>query len=266
MKLMPIKSFYFFLIILLSFYIKNVCAELLSHKASYSLNVQNIKDGSFLEGGQGQSYFEISKTCEGWNVKEDYVLIYEFPNKKMSNSFSTYSTFENFSSTKHSFELNDKSELSGENAYQGYLEKKKNNISGTLIKENIKNLSFNKDVLFPIEHLKKIIEKAEAGEKLYTTKVFFGNEEKDFIKTVSTFIGNRAKARPLGFDYIADNEVWKLKISFYTNNSKKGNPDYEIKLELDQNGVAHYYEVDYGDFEIKANLKSFEVIDEKKCN
>ena len=100
---MPIKSFYFFLIILLSFYIKNVCAELLPHKASYSLNVQNIKDGSFLEGGQGQSYFEISKTCEGWNVKEDYVLIYEFPNKKMSNSFSTYSTFENFSSTKHSF-------------------------------------------------------------------------------------------------------------------------------------------------------------------
>ena len=146
------------------------------------------------------------------------------------------------------------------------MEKKKNNINGTLIKENIKNLSFNKDVLFPIEHLKKIIEKAEAGEKLYTTKVFFGNEEKDFIKTVSTFIGNRAKARPLGFDYIADNEVWKLKISFYTNNSKKGNPDYEIKLELDQNGVAHYYEVDYGDFEIKANLKSFEVTDEKKCN
>ena len=54
----------------------------MSHKAIYSLTLTNIKDGSFLEGGQGQTYFEISKACEGWKVKEDYVLIYSLPNKK----------------------------------------------------------------------------------------------------------------------------------------------------------------------------------------
>ena len=71
-------KFIFFLIL---FHIYNIniakSAQLLSHKATYNLNIQNIKDNSFLEGGQGQTFFEILENCNGWNIKEDYVLIYE---------------------------------------------------------------------------------------------------------------------------------------------------------------------------------------------
>ena len=49
--------------------------KLLSHKAIYTLNVEDIEENSFLEGGQGQTYFEIIENCEGWNVKEDYVPV-----------------------------------------------------------------------------------------------------------------------------------------------------------------------------------------------
>jgi hypothetical protein len=256
-----------FLAFLFSIYFfSNTSAEILSHKATYSLLIQNIKDGSFLEGGQGQTYFEIKKGCEGWNVREDYVLIYDLPNKKTSNSLSAYSTFENFAGTKHSFELNDDSQFSGKNAYEGYVEKNKSKIQGYLIKDNIKSLSFNKDLLFPVEHLRKIIQKAESGEKLYTQKVFFGNEDKEFVKTVSAFIGKKKQSTSQDFKFLSNSKVWPMKIAFYSQNSRKGDPDYEIKLDLDDKGIAHYYEVDYGDFEIKATLKRFERIKEKKCN
>ena len=124
---MIIKNCFLVFLFSISFF-SNTSAELLSHKATYSLLIQNIKDGSFLEGGQGQTYFEIKKGCDGWNVREDYVLVYDLPNKKTSNSLSTYSTFENFSGTKHSFELNDDSQFSGKNAYEGYVEKNKSKI------------------------------------------------------------------------------------------------------------------------------------------
>ena len=43
------------------FFISNVnfvlSSQLLSHKATYTLNIQNIKDNGFLEGGQGQTFF-----------------------------------------------------------------------------------------------------------------------------------------------------------------------------------------------------------------
>ena len=150
---------YICFLILFSFYNINIAlsAQLLSHKATYTLNIQNIKDNSFLEGGQGQTFFEILENCNGWNIKEDYVLIYELPNDKTANSFSSYSTFENFLSTKHSFELNEKSQFSGEKSYQGFIEKNKREISGSIINSSIKKLTFKKDVLFPIEHLLELI-------------------------------------------------------------------------------------------------------------
>jgi hypothetical protein len=102
-----------FLIIYLLLISPSFSSQLLSHKATYILNVENIKN-SFLEGGQGQTFFEIQEVCDGWNVREDYVLIYELPNKKSAKSFSSFTTFENKISTKHSFQLTEKSDLNGE--------------------------------------------------------------------------------------------------------------------------------------------------------
>ena len=177
-----IKYIYF----LIFFYIFNIfsafSAQLLSHKAMYTLNIQNIKENSFLEGGQGQTFFEIVENCNGWNIKEDYVLIYELPNNRTSNSFSSYSTFENFLGTKHSFELNEESQFSGKKSYQGFIEKNKGEISGSIINNSIKKLTFKKDILFPVEHLLELIKAAKNGEKILTKKVFLVMRMKNLLK------------------------------------------------------------------------------------
>ena len=91
-----IKYIYFIIIFSICNAYPTLSVQLLSHKATYTLNIQNIKDNSFLEGGQGQTFFEIIENCNGWNIKEDYVLIYELPNNKTSNSFSSYSLLKIF--------------------------------------------------------------------------------------------------------------------------------------------------------------------------
>jgi hypothetical protein len=238
--------------------------QLLSHKATYTLNVENIKN-SFLEGGQGQTFFEIQEVCDGWKVREDYVLMYELPNKKSAKSFSSFTTFENKNSTKHSFQLTEKSDLNGKNDYQGFVEKNKNNISGSIINQNIKKLSFDKNTLFPLEHLQKIIEKAKKGQTIFTSEVFFGNEEKSQIKTVSTFISNKKQANVHNNKDFSKIMVWPIKIAFYSKTENKTKPDYEISLELDEVGVVYSYKVDYGNFKVKAKLKDFKVIQKQEC-
>ena len=241
-------------------------AKLLSHKATYTLNIQNIKDNSFLEGGQGQTFFEILENCNGWDIKEDYVLIYELPNDKTANSFSSYSTFENFVGTKHSFELNENSQFSGEKSYQGYIEKNNKEIFGSIIDSSIKKLTFKKDILFPIEHLLELIKTAKNGKKILTTKVFFGNEDEEFIKIVSAFIGQLRISKLEDIDYLTGKKIWPIKVAFYKENSKQENPEYEIYIEIDDLGVVHSYKVDYGNFEIKALLKKFELLPKTICN
>ena len=59
--------------------------------------------------------------------------------------------------------------------------------------------------------------------------------------------------------------VWPIKIAFYSKIEKKTEPDYEISLELDEVGVVYSYKVNYGDFEVKAKLKDFKVLEKKIC-
>ena len=240
-------------------------AQLLSHKATYALKIQNIKENSFLEGGQGQTYFEISQGCKGWKMKDDYVIIYELQNQKLANSFSSYSTFENYSATKHSFELKEKSELSEDRSYEGFVEKNDKNISGSLIDKTIRKISLKKDVLFPIEHLLKLINAAKSGKKIFTKKVFFGNEDEELIKIVSAFIGQIRDSKTRDIEYLKGKKIWPIKVAFYKEKAQQEKPEYQIYYEIDNLGVVHSYKVDYGNFEIKALLKKFEVIPKINC-
>ena len=260
------KYIYISIIFFISYVNCATSSQLLSHKAIYSLKIENIKDNSFLEGGQGQTFFEMAENCNGWNIKEDYVIVYELPDNKMANSFSSYSTFENFLGTKHSFELNENSQFSGEKSYQGFIEKGKREISGSIINNSIKKLTFKKDVLFPIEHLLELIKTAKNGEKILTKKVFFGNEDEEFIKIVSAFIGQIRISKSKDIEYLKGKKIWPIKVSFYKEKSKKEDPEYEIYIEIDDLGVVHSYKVDYGNFEINALLKKFELLPKTTCN
>ena len=57
----------------------------------------------------------------------------------------------------------------------------------------------------------------------------------------------------------------EIKVAFYKEKSKQENPEYEIYLEIDDLGVVHSYKVDYGNFEIKALLKKFELLPKTTC-
>jgi hypothetical protein len=94
-------------------------------------------------------------------------LVYELANKKNAKSFSSYKTFENLDGSQHSFQVSEKSDFNGENSFEGYVQKFKNKITGLLINKKTKKLSFDNDILFPIEHLKLLINAAKNKEKKF---------------------------------------------------------------------------------------------------
>ena len=95
--------------------------------------------------------------------------------------------------------------------------------------------------------------------------MFFGNEDKEFIKIVSAFIGQIRNSTSEKIEYLNGKKIWPIKVAFYKEKSQQVKPEYEIFLEIDKFGVVHSYKVDYGNFEIKAMLKKFEVLPKPKC-
>ena len=263
---MLFRSYIIFLGFLSMLIVNSVwAAQLLSHNAIYALNIEQINKNSSLEGGHGRSVFEIKQVCNGWNVNENYILIYELANKKNAKSFSTHKTFENTIGTQHSFEHNEKSDFNGENSYEGYIQKINNKIIGSLISKKTKELSFEKDVLFPVDHLKKLINIAKNKGRVFTSKVFFGSEDKEFVKIVSAFISKKRNSKIKDNTYLSNKMVWPIKLAFYSDETKQSKPDYEISIELDDVGIVHSYEVNYGDFIVQANLQKFKVIETSDC-
>ena len=263
---MLIRSYIIFFGLISMLIVKPVFgAQLLSHNVIYSLNITKINKNSSLEGGKGKSVFEIKKVCNGWNVNEDFILIYELPNKKNATSFSSHKSFENTIGTQHSFEHNEKSDFHGENSYEGYIQKINNKVIGSLISKKTKELSFNKDILFPVDHLIKLINIAKNNGIFFTSKVFFGNEDEEFVKTVSAFIGKKRKSKIKNNTYLSNKMIWPIKLAFYPNETRQSKPDYEITIELDDVGIVHSYEVNYGDFVVQANLKKFKIIEISDC-
>ena len=51
----------------------------------------------------------------------------------------------------------------------------------------------------------------------------------------------------------------------YKSSKDEEKPEYEIYLDIDEVGVVHSYKVDYGNFEIKAILKKFELLPKTTC-
>ena len=91
------------------------------------------------------------------------------------------------------------------------------------------------------------------------------NEDKELIKIVSAFISKKRISKIQNNIYLSKRMIWPIKLAFYPNQSRQLKPDYEISIELDDVGIVHSYEVDYGDFIVRANLQNFKIIKKEDC-
>ena len=245
----------------------NFCfsSSLLSHKATYNLTLERKNMNSLLEGGVGKSTFLFQKTCSGWSLKENFMITYNLANKKSAKSFSVFKTFEDFKSKRFSFDHYDKSELSGEINYSGFVKKKDKNLSGKLIDKNIKNISYDGSILLPTEHLIKLINFAKEEKKFFNSDVFFGSNKNNLIKRVTAFIGRKKLSSEKSKYKFLKKNVWPINLAFYNFKQKKAIPETEISLEIDEEGVVHFYNVDYGDYIMIGKLDKIEVLEKKDC-
>ena len=262
------KKFFIFLFSLILIIFKTAYGSgLISHQANYSLTIKQSKDNGFIQGGHGRTVFNIKKVCEGWVIKENFILSFITPNKKITNSYSEFKTFESLDNKRHSFELDEKSDLNGNIKYEGFVENNNEKIIGFILDQNKTNINLDSDVLFPTAHIQKLINQAKIGKKYFNSKVFFGSELDNMVKIASAFIGNSRKSKLNEKLDIKRRDIWPIKIAFYNVDTKNSNPDYEIKLEIDDRGVVYFYEVDYGNFVMEANLVNLKILEKKiLCN
>ena len=142
-----------------------------------------------------------------------------------------------------------------------------------LSKPQAKRFDLPPDVLFPTEHLKRVIEAAESGLRSLEAPVFGGSESGENVYQTSTVIGSPIPPEKEPREEAARHAElrgltrWPVTISYYEGAGKGGEqtPVYEVSFELYANGVSRDLLLDYGDFAIRGELSSLGVLPAAAC-
>ena len=124
------------------------------------------------------------------------------------------------------------------------------------------------DTLFPAAHTIKLIEAAEKGEKIVNAQVFDGSDDKGPVE-INAIIGKRTLPQPDSKldKALAGGEGWSMRLAVFptAQDDNQTISDYEMTMNLLENGVIKDMTVDYHNFSVTQKLVAIEPLKEDKC-
>ncbi len=137
-----------------------------------------------------------------------------------------------------------------------------------LTKPQPKAIDFGHDVLFPTQHIERLIEAAKKGGGAIQVRVYDGSDTGAKIYATMAVIGKEA-SKPSD-DAETATELrgirrWPVVVSYFDEASKDSAPEYTLSFDLYENGVSGTLKLDYGLFALRAHLQNLEILPTPAC-
>ncbi len=257
-------------------------AQIAPHRAVYDLELVRTSEGSSLTGLEGRLVIEVlGSVCEGWSLNTRYVFRSEGEGgysvlsdvRAAQWEDGTGSTFRFLSRRYDNDNLSERTDGTAQRFGDG--------IEVDLEEPAETHFEIDGAVLFPTQHLRRILEAAEGGETLLSARVFDGSDEGDQVYSTLTIIGgalgidgagDAGGNDDRGDDVLVDVPAWRVTVSYFEETYTPGEdgsgeqmPVYTVAYDLLANGVSRALELDYGDFVLSGDLRSIELLDRLDC-
>ncbi|MEA2759756.1 MAG: hypothetical protein QOH65_2369, partial [Methylobacteriaceae bacterium] len=125
------------------------------------------------------------------------------------------------------------------------------------------------DVVFPTEHLKRILAAAREGSKLLEVKVYDGSESGEKIFNTTTIVGKPIETAPVEkaahVPALEGMKRWPVAISYFELGKKDDAPAYILSFDLYENGISRALKLDYGDFVLAGEMTQLDILPTKTC-
>jgi hypothetical protein len=101
----------------------------------------------------------------------------------------------------------------------------------------------------------------KAGERRYTALMFDGSNVEGPYEVSSVFAAPQMHPLP-GAEM---ERVWPVRMAYFPRGGGDAEPEFEVGALINAGGVAHRYEIDYGNFAVRAVLESYEELTPPDC-
>lgn len=244
------------------------------HRAVYDVKLDQARSGANVAGLTGRMVIELKGSdCEGYTV--DFRLVTQFSDADGKRNVTDLrsSTFESGNAESFRFITQNFMNRDLREETKGAAQRKDDSgIDVSLDKPRKKRFALKPDVLFPTQHLKRIIATAMEGGRTLQVPVFDGSETGEKVYQTAAVIGGPAAAEEPrngapDSALLHGTTRWPVTISYYETAADTGEqtPVYEVSFDLYANGVSRGLLLDYGDFSIRGALTEIDALPQPSC-
>ncbi len=249
----------------------NKTLSLVSHRAVYELTLAKSVGTKSPTAAHGRIAFDFTgSACDGYvqNFRQLTELQPAEGPTRVSDMHSA--TFEDADGRSFDFKVQTSIDSATAEAVDGKAWKSGNGrLSVNLTKPKRSKVELDAGVVFPTEHLKRILAAAIAGENLLEVKVYDGSETGTKIYETTTYIGrpiaDPAVEKAAHIPELDNIRRWPVSISYFDGGKKDDGPSYILSFDLYENGISRALKLDYGDFVLAGEMSSLELLNEPAC-
>jgi hypothetical protein len=250
---------------------------LVPHRAVYDLTLGESRGNSQVIGVRGRILYDFDgNSCDGYTLKFRQVSELDSGEGKVSTSDLRSTTWEGGDAKKFKFTSENFLDQNLVDSVDGHAEHGATATAVDLVKPEHKVLDIDGAVVFPTEHMVRVIAAARAGKTILDFPVFDGSDTGDKVYDTLTVIGGKLSGDERKHADAADEAPnlamvprWPVTISYFEKTkaplSTEQTPVYSIGFELYENGISRALSLDYNDFVVLGKLTSLEVKDIKPC-
>jgi len=250
---------------------------LIPHRAIYDLALGDVRGNAQVSAVRGRILYDFDgNACQGYSLEFRQVSELNTGEGKTATSDLRSTTWEgaNAKTFKFTSENYVDDNLSG--SVDGHAEHDPDKTAVALEKPEKKTLDLAAGVVFPTEHMVRVINAAHEGKNILSFPVYDGSETGQKVFNTLTVIGPKLSADQRKHDDAAVGETrlaavprWPVTISYFeqkkAQNTSEQTPAYSIGFELYENGISRALTLDYNDFIVTGKLTSLEFKEPKPC-
>jgi hypothetical protein len=251
--------------------------ELAPHRAVYDLKLLRSRGKRALEAVRGRILYDFSgNACEGYVLQFRQVSELDSGEGKVATSDLRATTWEDGNGKKFRFNSQNFIDQRAVDGVDGSAQRDSDKVEVKLAKPKPKSFGIAKDMVFPTEHMRLIIEAARAGKTILELPVYDGSESGEKLYATLTVIGREIPPdqkvptdAAAGKSELAQMKRWPVTISYFDQAVKTSageqTPVYAIGFELYENGISRALTLDYGDFVVVGEMSQLEVKTAPAC-
>lgn len=243
---------------------------LTAHRAVYDLSLVKAEGNKAPTAARGRIAFDFTgSACEGYAQNFRQLTELQGQEGPVRVSDMRSATFEDADGKNFRFKVETAVDQSQVELTDGRAARSDGGLSVNLSRPQMTKLDLARDVLFPTDHLRHVIETARADQRILSVKVFDGSETGQKVYDTTTVIGKpvsgAADDASKNVPDLAKLTRWPVSISYFEEGKADSQPNYVLTFDLYENGISRDLKLDYGDFTLLGKMVELDLLPSKPC-